>query len=313
MGVQGYQIEETRVSEICYHEPVTLDTAILDMMSLCHFFSFIVGTVIVPTEIWVGCGHRAEVSERATFSLHIHARAPGEPLPPSEAMRCLISQPVDGPAYAESLEKWFCRRTDWAHSYNLATDCQARRYENSRNRYLDVLNWFESIPFFYLDRHPPVPTEVIRKAAKAASNIFHEGGITGPEVATNRLDDLLSRLNSPSLAVRLRAALAHVRERFGRSALPADSETLIKRAVTRRGAFSHGTYSLEFEHMQELYELTLLIETICGFLTLSGLDWNLTRLSQAHGHPMQLATSALAQFELARRTKLVHRLGGRSD
>lgn len=293
---QGSCTEEARIAEISYTDPVTVNLALKDVDCLCNFFSLTIGTVVAPTGIVIRSGPVDNFGIRPGFEFHAHSRpSAGSDLDPAEANRCLLSNPVDGIAYEASLREWFSRREEWQHTYNLGSDCLARQNEISRHRYVDAVNWFEAIPLFYHRAPPPLPTEMIRKAADAAAAVFRAGA-AGAEVSEDRLFNLLAPLNAPSLATRLRSALAHVRERFGQSALPPGAEALISRAVSIRGAFSHGTYALQPNRVEELYEATLLIETVCGLLTLSGLQWELSRLARAHFHPMQSASASLFQF-----------------
>ena len=59
---------------------------------------------------------------------------------------------------------------------------------------------------------------------------------------------------------------------------------------------------MESHEFQELYECILLIEVVCGFLTLSGLPWSLPRLAYAHRHPMQSGSVLLFQLASKRAT-----------
>jgi hypothetical protein len=74
--------------------------------------------------------------------------------------------------------------------------------------------------------------------------------------------------------------------------------------TSTRGALAHGDNEVTSAGARDFYELTLLAETVCGLLSLSGLEWDFDRLSTAHYHPMQMAIHTLQLYdaERARRT-----------
>jgi hypothetical protein len=189
------------------------------------------------------------------------------------------------------------RRNEWMNSYHLASDSIARQRELSRHRYLDAAAWFESIPSFYQNTNPAISPKTFDHAAQAARAAFAEDGVC---VSERRVRQLFAPLRTPSLAMRLRAAMAHVRERFGVTALPESAESLISKITRLRGLLAHGEDFFSANAAQDMHELVLLLETVCGLLTLSGLPWELERLKHAHQHPMQNARWMLSNFESMR-------------
>jgi hypothetical protein len=294
---QGTRSQETRLTRIEYGEPVNLNVALRDIMSVINFFSFVVGEVINPTSLQIESGSQDGMGLRPTFEFHSSFRQAGARIDPEEARRCLISQPVDDVAYTQSLRVWMERHEEWGQSYYLGSESLSRQNEISRHRYLDAVGWFESIPLFYQDLRPSISSEIIREAAKAAREVFHTSGV---DVSESRLRHLLAPLNAQSLAMRLRAAMAHIRSRFGDTALPPGAEGLISGMSGLRGRLAHGENPLSPDDGMQIYELTLLVETVCRFLTLSALPWSVGRLDRAHGHPMKLARLNLFHFEKTR-------------
>jgi hypothetical protein len=296
---QGTKTQEARLTNISYNAPVTLDIALRDVMTIANFFSFVVGEVVVPTDIKIESGPENDFKLRPEFDLHIGFLQAGRVLDPSEAHRCLISEPIDGVGYERSLRAWMQRRGEWAQSYYLGSESLLRQNVISRHRYLDAVGWFESIPPFYQKTTPSMSREIICDVASAACEIFRT---KGENVSESRLRDLLAPLYVQSLAMRLRAALAHLRTRFGRMVLPPGTETLISKITGLRGRLAHGENPLSSYEARDMHELILLVEAICGFLTLSELPWDLARLDRAQGHPMQRARVILFEFAKTRAT-----------
>ncbi len=294
-NLQGSTTTESRITHLTYANIVPVDVALHDIINVTHFFSFVVGEVVTPTDVKIELGAEGDFNGRLEFDLHLRFRKPGPELDPGEAGRCLISQPIDGANYAESLRSWLRRRSDWSQSYYLGTETLARKRETSRHRYLDAVGWFESIPLFYMQVGQAVSLAVMRDAARVASNVFAEKGVV---VTENRLQQLLAPLNDQSLGTRLRGAMTHLRQRFGAMALPSEAEKKISKITGLRGRLAHGEDPLSSYDSRDIYELTLLVENICQFLTLSDLPWSLDRLNKAHRHPLQENRAIL--FELAR-------------
>jgi hypothetical protein len=169
--------------------------------------------------------------------------------------------------------------------------------EISRNRYLNAVNWFEAIPAFYLPDQTLIAREIIQQAATCASEVFHQNGI---EISQNRLQQLFAPLNAPSLAMRLRSAISYIRQRFGPTALPVEAEGLVSRITAIRGTLSHGNNEISIADIREFYKLTLLVEAVCGLLSLSGLAWDFERLTKAYHHPLQTAIQALMHIDTER-------------
>jgi hypothetical protein len=254
-----------------------------------------IGEVVIPQNIGVASGAVGEYGRRPTFEVHAAMRTAGSDLDSKEAVRCLMSAQIDGPAYQESLGKWFERRGEWCKSYDSMAQSLGRQGEITRHRYLDALNWFEAIPNFYSSEEPDLRREVIGRAAAAAHHSFQASGI---DVSEERIYRLLAPLNAPSLGMRLRAAVTHIRKRFGLTTLPSRAENLISRIVATRGTLAHGNNNPGLDEARDFYELTLLVEAICSFLTLSALPWELRRLEHAHYHPLQSAVYTLRAFDV---------------
>jgi hypothetical protein len=293
----GTRIDERRSTRISYKHPVPLDVAFRDVMVIIHFFSFTVGGKITPTEIKIASGPEDNFHRRPLFDLHVWFPRETEMLDPKEALRCLISQPIDGDSYKECLQAWLGRRDNWMQSYYLGSETLASQGEISRHRYLDAAAWFESIPPFYQDMRTTIPRGVIDQVSKATAASFKEQGVEVPE---RRVRDLFGPLHAPPLAARLRAAMSHIRVHFGEATLPLKTEDLIPKITRLRGRLAHGEDPIASDDARDMHELTLLLETVCGFLTLSGLPWSLGRLDHAHLHPMQWARAMLFHFHAMR-------------
>jgi hypothetical protein len=281
---QGVETTEQRFTRIDYTDPVPLTTMLVDLMTIANFYSFVVGEVVTPTEVSIESGHEEAPVGRPRFEFRTRFRRPGANLHPREARRCLISHPEDGDNYTRSLRLWVERREEWGQSYFFGSESLAQQKQITRHRYLDAAGWFESIPTFYLQSEPSISRQILGALTAAAKTLLNAKGV---DVSENRLRDVLAMLRTPPLGARLRAAMAHIRARFGDAALPPRAEDLIPRMSGLRGRLAHGENPLSSHEAGEMHELTFLFETVCWFLTLSALPWNPDRLDRAHGHPMQ--------------------------
>jgi hypothetical protein len=293
---QGRRISEGRTTRIAYQTPVPLQAALFDMMAIINFYSFIVGEIVAPKAIQIECVS-SNGDAHARFDFHARYRE-GKELYAKEAIRCLISHPIDGSLFEQSLRIWVRRREEWGQTYYLASESLALAREISRHRYLDAAGWLESIPEFYLPKGSAISREIIAQVVSSVRALFAEKGV---DITEDRVRNLLAPLGAPSFAMRLRAAMAHIRLRFGPGALPERSEALISKITGLRGRLAHGENPLSAYEARDMDELTFLLEVVCSFLMLSELPWDLDRLERAHWHPLQHARANLFEFGRRRR------------
>ena len=295
--IQGTVSVERRYVRGCYTEPVAIGVLLQDVAAILDFLTFVTGEVISPQEFSVLSGDEDQFGSRPAFDLHLRFREPGAELKPEDAVRCLMSQPIDGDRYINSFQMWMMRSADWRTSYSFGSECLAHKNNYGRHRLLDAIGWFESIPTFYLDNQPVVPQGVIDKSVDATKSLLDSEGI---DITCDRLASLFAQLNSASLTTRLRSALSYISRRFGLTALPANSSRLVRAITVLRGQFAHGIDVRESNSRYGIVELVTLTESICRYLTLAGLEWELSRLDSAHWHPFQNARFQLFERDRAR-------------
>lgn len=299
---QGANTTERRFVRLAYGNPQPLRIGLQDIGTICDFFSLVVGEVVAPHAIKVVSGETHELFGPPTFDVHVTYRPPGKDLDPKFPFRCLISPQLDAVGYENSIAIWLDRRNEWLQSYRLGTESIGRQHEVTRHRFLDAIGWFESISDFYLPPADQIPKATVGKAARAAAKVFLAGG---HEIDESRLRGLLSPINVLSLSMRLRAAISHIRQRFGTDALPPDSEELAGIIASIRGAFAHGENAFEGALGGRIYEASLTVENICKFLTLSAMPLDLHRISSAHHNPIIDARQQLFEFYKERAAQAV--------
>jgi len=156
------------------------------------------------------------------------------------------------------------------------------------------MGWFESIPDAYLGNRPSISRTKLQAAAAAASNALSD---VGEDVSAKRIAGLLGSLNAPSLGMRLDAAVAYIRSRFGEASLPADAGQMLSLASKIRGRFAHGEDAFLGPEGGRIYEVTLLVETVAALLTLADLDIDHGKLGPRFHHWL---TEALMEiFDMA--------------
>ena len=290
--VQGQTTHEERQVKVTYAAPVSIQTGITDMLSLCDFMSLMVGEVISPISVSVvteGAADRWGFPPH--FDVHARWRPPGKEIDPQYGRRCLATPMFDAEIYQDAVASWINRQERWSQSYALATVCLDNQREVSRRRFLDAAAWFESIPTFYERPRSKVSREVIRAAATAAGIAFTDGGA---EVTVERVQALLSPVNSASLAVRIADALVRARASLGGEMLPDMLDELAKMLPRIRGKFAHGEDAFLGDLGHLVHDATLLFEVLAAALTLDELDIKITL--DSIGHPFRTAITELQQF-----------------
>ncbi len=294
-NIQGTRTEEGRRARIHFPEPVDMQRAIHEVTRLCRFFTLIVGEEISATDVKV-LGVSDDAPDRE-FDLHLNFPVPPREISPDKAHRCLISIPFEGERYGQVLKQWFERAAIWDVSYSLMYQAIAERNHIGRNRYLNSVAWFESIPMFYLHKEELINRSDLDGAVKAAASVLNA---RGELVSHARLTGLIAQLNQPSLAIRLRSAVKFLKVHFGENSIPASVESAISQIVSIRSGYAHGGNPETEYPLDEIYLGASAAEYICFLLTLSQGSWTFDLLDRAFGHPLRNAKAWLEQLPVQR-------------
>lgn len=292
--IQGTEIEQSRRARLDFPQTTNLQRAIHEVTRLYRFFTMVVGEHISATDVKIlACNKDALETE---FDLHLNFPIPDKEIASQNAHRCLISIPFEGKRYGALLRQWFERADDWDVSYSLMYQAISERNRIGRDRYLNAIAWFESIPTFYLPSADRIDRDSIDQAAKAAASILNADG----EIVTHeRMKGLLSQLNQPSLGIRLRSAVSYLQDHFGDEAVPTSVTASISRIVSIRSGYAHGGNPETEYPLDEIYLGVTAAEYICCLLTLACGAWSFDLLDRAVGHPLRDARSWLRDVPMS--------------
>lgn len=270
MSGHGTELVEQRRALLEYNEPHDAPAVIEDVVTLCDFLSINLGEVIVPTKLQVvSDGERDRFGQAPLYEVYVRLREPGEEIAKGKVYRLLSAPSLNREHWEHNVARWFERRSEWRQSYSLFISLLGRQREFSRERFMDAIGWFESIPEFYMPTLAPLATKAALKAAtSAAAEALKE---KGSEIPPDRIRNLFGMVNDPSLSTRLTAALERVRSTFGDEILPAGIETYLRLAPKIRGNFAHGENAFIGSDGDNVYPAMVATEAVCLLLTLDGL------------------------------------------
>lgn len=268
---QGTQRAEKRQVSIGYAEGRTLAEAVGDVSYVCAFMSVMMGIVIAPTALEFGVMDTEQAS-RGSYLVYSRLRSAAPELKLTNLNTGILSANYHRPAYEAALRAWLVRRDDWQKATNFALDALTMGERLDRVRFLNATGWFEAIPPDYMAAAGDISSDALNGAAKSASVVLAEHGHAGLE---SRVRGLIGNLNNPSLAIRLEAAVKALRVRFGQAILPSSAEEICRLVPSIRGSYAHGDDPLLGRNAGSVLVATVLIETICYLLTISGLGFSL--------------------------------------
>ncbi|PBN42522.1 hypothetical protein SxD43FB_15700 [Sphingobium sp. D43FB] len=153
-----------------------------------------------------------------------------------------------------------------------ALEALAMNGRPDRIRFLNATSWFEAIPDIYMTSGSAIPRTDLDEAAGSAAAILAGQGHSD---LGQRVRGLIGNFNTPSLGVRLQAALAWLRVRYGLAILPSNAEETCRLIPTIRGSYAHGDDPLLGRHAGSVLEAALLTEAVCHLLMLAGLGFDL--------------------------------------